>query len=444
MPLSLDQLQTIEGQRDKALADAQAVNEEATDLNEAQETRYRLHLGDYERHQKKLKRERRLADEQRAKDSEGSHDFGDKGQDKGQERAKEPSVQVRDAYEEWLCAPDSDEARERAKEFKEARARVAENIRSHIVSADEAGGLLTLPPLLNKELLKEVEEDLQFRNKVDRLPMNKHDKYEQPREVEGFGDADWGMELTTGSDQSAKFDMIAIILGYLSGRTEISIPLLQDAPFVWRFILRQIRGALARPQDKGILIGDGTGRGNNPNNHAPIGIFCPHPDSIPGGLIDDEDGGRDILMNNGTGQATYESYMDMKLSLRAPYQDKAEWVINNHTFRQLVKIKYPGTTHYIFQEATADLKVRTLLSRPVDVSSYAPGYGKNNQIAADTYQAAYGVWKEYLWLHRDAIAFRKLFEEPYASRNSMGLIYRARCNGRALRPSAWVRGKAPA
>ena len=120
--------------------------------------------------------------------------------------------------------------------------------------------------------------------------------------------------------------------------------------------------------------------------------------------------------------------MDLYYSLRAPYRNKAIWLLNDSTVKAIRKLK-DDNGQYIWQPALKDGDHDTLLGRPILTTGAMP------EIAADAKPVIFGDLSYYWIGDRQGVTFKRL-NERYADMGQVGFLASKRVDGKLVLPEA--------
>jgi HK97 family phage major capsid protein len=120
--------------------------------------------------------------------------------------------------------------------------------------------------------------------------------------------------------------------------------------------------------------------------------------------------------------------MDLYYSLKAPYRNKAVFMLNDATVKALRKLK-DGNGQYLWQNSVVAGTPDTILNRPVYTSSFMP------TAAAGAKTMVFGDLKYYWVADRQGRIFQRL-NELYATSGQVGFLITQRVDGKLILPEA--------
>ena len=121
---------------------------------------------------------------------------------------------------------------------------------------------------------------------------------------------------------------------------------------------------------------------------------------------------------------TFDDVMDLYYSLRAPYRNKAVWLLNDSTIKAIRKLK-DGNGNYIWQPSVREGEPDRILNRPYRTSIYVP------ELAAGKRVMAFGDYSYYWIAERQGRSFKRL-NELYATTGQVGFLASERVDGKLI------------
>jgi HK97 family phage major capsid protein len=190
---------------------------------------------------------------------------------------------------------------------------------------------------------------------------------------------------------------------------KVSEELLRDSVFdLEDYISTEFARRIASREEESFFNGDGNGK--------PLGILA-------------ETGGAEVGITTASATAiTADEIMDLYHELKAPYRNKAVWVMNDATIKALRKLK-DNNGQYLWQNSLTADAPHTLLGRPVFTSAYMP------TIEAGAKAIAFGNFKYYWIADRQGRSFKRL-NELYAKTGQIGFVGSQRVDGKLILPEA--------
>ena len=156
-------------------------------------------------------------------------------------------------------------------------------------------------------------------------------------------------------------------------------------------------------EEEAFFIGDGAGK--------PTGIF-------------NATGGAETGVTAANTTITFDDVMDLYYSLRAPYRNKAVWLLNDSTVKAIRKLK-DGNGNYIWQPSVREGEPDRILNRPYRTSIYVP------ELAAGKRVMAFGDYSYYWIAERQGRSFKRL-NELYATTGQVGFLASERVDGKLI------------
>ena len=115
-------------------------------------------------------------------------------------------------------------------------------------------------------------------------------------------------------------------------------------------------------------------------------------------------------------------------SLRAPYRNKAVWLMNDSTL-EAIRLLKDNNGQYIWRAGLTEGAPDTILGRPVYTSTAVPGIGAGQKVMA------FGDFSYYWIGDRQGISFRRL-NELYATTGQVGFLATKRVDAKLILPEA--------
>ena len=297
----------------------------------------------------------------------------------------------------------------------EAETRSAEDIfadyvRGVEVRADEMttstdGNII--PNELSKDIIRKVDELSGIFSRVSRV--NSTGTYTQIKEGNkvsaGFVD-----ELAEVTASSATFDTVEIGHYKLGALAKISYELINQANFnITGEVESQIVDAIAEKMEDAIINGDGVKK--------------------PTGLVK---GGTTYTLASSTA-ITADELVKILHTLKAPYQNKAAWLMNRNTLCAIRLLK-DNNGQYLFHEAELTSGFAGyILGKPVMLSEKV----KDFEIFFGDYARAYKV-------NANPSMSVQMLREKYATQGMVGILAFAYVDGKVVNDEAYVVAKAGA
>lgn len=257
---------------------------------------------------------------------------------------------------------------------------------------DDAEGGYLVPDEYERHLVEALEEENIFRRLAHTVQTDSGER--KIPVVASKGTANWIDEEGPYEDSDDTFSQITIGAHKLGTTIKVSEELLRDSVFdLEDYISREFARRIGAREEESFFLGDGNGK--------PLGILA-------------DAGGAEIGVTAASATAiTAEELMDLFHSLKAPYRNKAVWVMNDATIKAVRKLK-DQTGQYLWQNSLSADVPHTLLGRPVYTSAYMP------IAAAGAKTIAFGDFKYYWIADRQGRSFKRL-NELYAKNGQIAI-----------------------
>jgi HK97 family phage major capsid protein len=285
---------------------------------------------------------------------------------------------------------------------------------------DTEGGFIVAPQQFVAQLIKFVDNVVFIRSKANVLQVPTASSLGIPSLDADTDDAVWTTELATGADDAGmKFGKRELVPHPLAKRIKVSKKLLRVSILpIDQIVMQRFAYKMGVTQEKAYMTGTGA--------QQPLGLFTASNDGIPTS--------QDVSTGNTTTAMTFDGLINTKMSLKAQYWNKGEWIFHRDAISQLLKLK-DGEGRYIWQQSIAADKPDTLLQRPINISEYAP-----NTFTTGKYVGMFGDYSWY-WI-ADALDMQvQRLQELYAETNQDGFIARLESDGMPVLAEAFARVK---
>ena len=184
------------------------------------------------------------------------------------------------------------------------------------IGTDSEGGYL-VPDEYEKKLVEALEEEVFFRNLATVIKTSSGDR--KIPIVTSKGEAAWIDEGGQFPESDDSFGQTTISAFKLATMIKVSDELLNDSVFnIEQYISREFGRRIGTKEEEAFFIGDGKGK--------PTGIF-------------NATGGAETGVTSTGTSITFDDVMDLYYSLRAPYRNKAVWLLNDSTVKAIRKLK---------------------------------------------------------------------------------------------------------
>ncbi len=266
------------------------------------------------------------------------------------------------------------------------------------IGSDENGGYL-VPDEYERRLVEALEEENFFRKLA--TVINTSGGERKIPIVTAKGTAEWIDEADAYPFSDDTFGQVTIGAYKLATMIKISEELLNDSAFnMESYISKEFARRIGAKEEEAFIKGDGSGK--------PMGIFTSAEAevTISGSAL------------------TFDNVMDLYYSLRAPYRNKAVWILNDSTVKALRKLK-DGNGNYIWQPSVREGEPDKILNRPYYTSVYAPELTSGNNVLA------FGDFSYYWIADRQGRSFKRL-NELYAPNGQVGFLASQRLDGKLI------------
>lgn len=269
------------------------------------------------------------------------------------------------------------------------------------IGTDSEGGYL-VPDEYEKKLVEALEDEVFFRSLATVIKTSSGDR--KIPIVTGKGEAAWIDEEGQFPESDDSFGQTTISAYKLATMIKVSDELLNDSVFnIESYISKEFGRRIGTKEEEAFFIGDGRGK--------------------PTGIFNATDGAETGVTATGTA-ITFDDVMDLYYSLRAPYRNKAEWILNDSTVKAIRKLK-DGNGNYIWQPSVREGEPDRILNRPYRTSIYVP------ELAAGRRVIAFGDYSYYWISDRRGRSFKRL-NELFATTGQVGFLTSERVDGKLI------------
>jgi HK97 family phage major capsid protein len=282
------------------------------------------------------------------------------------------------------------------------------------------GGYLVAPEQFVNRLIESLRDQVFIRQLSTVIPVQKATSLGVPVLTARPDDAEWTVELKTGSpDTAMSFGKRELHPHPAAKRILVSTFLLNNAVLSVDQIVRdQLAYKFGITQERAFISGSGSGQ--------PLGVFTASPTGI--------DTDRDIATGNTTTAIGADGLINAKYALKAQYQKTARWIFHRDAISGIRKLK-DGNGQFLWQPGLVGDKPDTILEVPFFMSEYAP-----NTFTTGKYVGIIGDFSFY-WI-ADSMEFSiQVLKELYAESNQIGYIGRMECDGQPVLSEAFARLK---
>lgn len=294
----------------------------------------------------------------------------------------------------------------------------AEEFRALQAGNSAEGGYLVAPEEFVAELIKNVDNATFIRGRARKFTVTKASSLGVPTLDTDLNDADWTVELGTGSEDTAmRFGKRELSPTPVAKLIKVSKKLIRISALPIESIIQQrMAYKFGITQEQAFLTGSGSGR--------PLGVFTASSDGISTA--------RDVSTGNTTTAITFDGLIEAKFAVKSQYWPTADWLFHRDAVKNITKLK-DGEGQYLWRMSVRDGEPDTLLGRPLMVSEYAP-----NTFTTGLYVGLFGDFSNY-WIV-DALDMQvQRLVELYAATNQDGFIGRMESDGMPVLAEAFAR-----
>ncbi|WP_026664842.1 phage major capsid protein [Butyrivibrio sp. FC2001] len=269
------------------------------------------------------------------------------------------------------------------------------------IGTDSEGGFL-VPDEYEKKLIEALGDEVFFRNLATVIRTSSGDR--KIPIVTSKGEAAWIDEGGQFPESDDSFGQTSIGAHKLATMIKVSDELLNDSVFnIESYISKEFARRIGTKEEEAFFIGDGKGK--------PIGIL-------------NKTGGAETGVTAASMAITFDDIMDLYYSLRAPYRNKASWLLNDSTVKAIRKLK-DGNGNYIWQPSVREGEPDRILNRPYRTSIFIP------EIAAGNRVLSFGDYSYYWIADRQGRSFKRL-NELFATTGQVGFLASERVDGKLI------------
>lgn len=269
------------------------------------------------------------------------------------------------------------------------------------IGTDSEGGYL-VPDEYEKKLVEALQDEVFFRSLATVIRTSSGDR--KIPIVTSKGEAAWIDEGGQFPESDDSFGQTSIGAYKLATMIKVSDELLNDSVFnIEQYISKEFGRRIGTKEEEAFFIGDGQGK--------PVGLF-------------NAAGGAETGVTAASTSITFDDVMDLYYSLRAPYRNKASWLLNDSTVKALRKLK-DSNGNYIWQPSVREGEPDRILNRPYRTSIYVPELAEGNRVMA------FGDYSYYWIADRQGRSFKRL-NELYAATGQVGFLACERVDGKLI------------
>lgn len=274
------------------------------------------------------------------------------------------------------------------------------------IGTDTEGGYL-VPDEFERTLVEALEDENIFRTLANVITTSSGDR--KIPVVATKGTASWVDEEGAIPESDDSFGQVSVGAYKLATLIKVSEELLNDSVFdLEAYISREFARRIGNKEEEAFFTGDSIGK--------PTGILA-------------ATGGAQIgVTTAGATAVTMDEVLDLFYSLKAPYRNRAVFVMNDATVKAIRKLK-DGQGQYLWQPSLQAGTPDTILNRPLYTSAYVP------TIAATAKTIVFGDFSYYWVADRQGRMFKRL-NELYAVTGQVGFVATQRVDGKLILPEA--------
>ncbi|MEL7608851.1 MAG: phage major capsid protein [Bacillota bacterium] len=274
------------------------------------------------------------------------------------------------------------------------------------IGTDTEGGYL-VPDEFERTLVDALEDENIFRKLAKVITTSSGDR--KIPVVASKGTAAWIDEEGAVPESDDSFGQVSIGAYKLGTLIKVSEELLNDSVFnLETYIATEFARRIGNKEEEAFFIGDGSGK--------------------PTGILAATGGAQLGVTTAGATAITLDEILDLFYSLKAPYRNKAVFVMNDATVKAIRKLK-DSQGQYLWQPSIQAGTPDTIVNRPLYTSAYVPAV----EAAAKT--IAFGDFSYYWVADRQGRVFKRL-NELYAATGQVGFIATQRVDGKLILPEA--------
>lgn len=277
------------------------------------------------------------------------------------------------------------------------------------IGTNSEGGYL-VPDEYEKKLVEALQDEVFFRGLATVIRTSSGDRKIPIVTSKGEaawideGEAAWIDEGGQFPESDDSFGQTSIGAYKLATMIKVSDELLNDSVFnIEQYISKEFGRRIGTKEEEAFFIGDGQGK--------PIGLF-------------NAMGGAQTGVTAASTSITFDDVMDLYYSLRAPYRNKASWLLNDSTVKALRKLK-DSNGNYIWQPSVREGEPDRILNRPYRTSIFVPELAEGKRVMA------FGDFSYYWIADRQGRSFKRL-NELYATTGQVGFLACERVDGKLI------------
>ena len=329
----------------------------------------------------------------------------DRGDDQGPGMESRESEEYREAFGRWITSGE--------------RSITSDEYRAMQVDNDTGGGYLVTPQQMVMELLKDVDDVAAIRQFARVFQLRTAKSLGVPTLDSDADDADWTVELATGSETELEFGKRELRPHPFAKRVKVSNTLLRQAQMGPEAIVRErLAYKFGITEEKAFMEGNGVQK--------PLGLFTASDDGISTS--------RDEAGDNTATKIVPDTLITAKYKLKGQYHPRARWIWHRDILAAIRKMK-DGNGQYIWQPGIQGGAPDRVLDLPYTLSEYAP-----KTMTSGLYVGILGDFN-YYWVAEALDMQMQRLVELYAETNQTGFIGRMEVDGMPVLEEAFVRVK---
>ncbi len=291
--------------------------------------------------------------------------------------------------------------------WKQMRNKTSVEIRNVLSEGVDADGGYLVPDTYERNLVESLQDETIIR-RLAHVFTTASGSHKIPL-VASHGTASWVEENGEIPETTETFGQKFLDAHKLTALIKVSEELLNDSAFdLEDYFRREFARRISSAEELAFITGNGAGK--------------------PTGLFDAANGGEIGVTAASATAITADEIISLYHSLRAPYRQKAVWILNDATVAAIRKLK-DQNNQYMWQPGLKDGAPDTLLGRPVYTSTAVPTIADGGSVMA------FGDLSYYWIGDREGITFRRL-NELYAAKGQVGFLATKRVDAKLMLPEA--------
>ncbi len=274
------------------------------------------------------------------------------------------------------------------------------------IGEDDHGGYLA-PDEFERTLVEALQEQNIFRPLAHVIRTTSGDR--KIPVVATKGTAAWIDEEAAFPETDDTFGLVSLSAYKLATAIKVSDELLNDSVFdIASYIAKEFARRIGAAEEEAFFTGDGVGK--------------------PTGILNATGGAEVGITSANATKLTFDEVIGLYYSLRAPYRNKAVFIMNDATVRDLRQLK-DGQGQFLWQPSLVAGTPDTIMNRPVYTSTFMP------KVEAGAKAILFGDMSYYWIADREGRTFQRL-NELYATTGQVGFLSSERVDGKLILPEA--------